>query len=111
MATASSFWILEIRKVVGVSPIHLLSAWVLIALSAAIWTIRRRNVRAHKRFMVGVMFGLVGAGIGAVTPGRFLTWLLFVIFSATASLSPARAATAKRFGEGAQCKIPRRLRP
>ena len=51
--------------------------WVLISLACAIWFIRRGNVRAHKGFMVGVLFGLVGAGIGAVTPGRFLTQLLF----------------------------------
>ena len=73
----SSFWILEIRKGAGWSVIHLLSAWTLISLACALWYIRRGNVRAHKGFMVGVMFGLVGAGIGALTPGRFLSQLLF----------------------------------
>jgi len=72
----SSFWILEQRKGAGWSMIHLLSAWVLVALALAIWFIRRGNVRAHKRFMVGVMLGVAGAGIGALMPGRFLAQLL-----------------------------------
>jgi uncharacterized membrane protein len=77
VVAVSSFWIMELRKGAGFSAIHLLSAWVLISLACAIWFIRRGNVRSHKRFMVGVLLGLVGAGIGAVTPGRFLTQLLF----------------------------------
>jgi uncharacterized membrane protein len=77
VAALSSFWIMEIRKGAGWSVIHLLSVWVLIALSLAIWSIRRGNVRAHKRYMVGTLLGLAGAGIGAVMPGRFLSQLLF----------------------------------
>jgi uncharacterized membrane protein len=77
VAALSSFWIMEVRKGAGWSVIHLLSIWVLIALSLAIWNIRRGNVRAHKRFMVGTLFGLAGAGIGAMMPGRFLAQLLF----------------------------------
>ena len=77
VVAVSSFWIMELRKGGGFSVIHLLSLWVLFSLVCAIWFIRRGNVRAHKRFMVGVMLGVVGAGIGAVTPGRFLTQLLF----------------------------------
>ena len=73
----SSFWIMELRKGAGWSVIHLLSAWVLVALSLAIWHIRRGNVRAHKGFMVGTLLGLAGAGIGALMPGRFLAQLLF----------------------------------
>ena len=77
VACVSSFWIMEIRKGAGFSVIHLLSIWVLFALVAAIWTIRRGNVRAHKKFMVGTLIGLMGAGIGALMPGRFLAQLLF----------------------------------
>jgi uncharacterized membrane protein len=77
VAALSSFWIMEIRKDAGWSVIHLLSVWVLIALSLAIWNIRRGNVRAHKGYMVGTLLGLAGAGIGALMPGRFLTQLLF----------------------------------
>jgi len=77
VAAISSFWIMEIRAGAGWSVIHLLSAWVLISLGAAIWHIRHGNVRAHKRFMVGTLLGLAGAGLGALAPGRFLSILLF----------------------------------
>ena len=76
-AALSSFWIMEIRKGAGFSVIHLLSAWTLIALACAIWFIRRGNVRAHQGFMVGTLLGLLGAGIGAAMPGRFLSRLFF----------------------------------
>lgn len=76
-AAISSFWIMEIRKGAGLSLIHLLSAWVLFTLSAAIWHIRRGNVRAHKGYMIGTMMGLAGAGLGALAPGRFLAKLVF----------------------------------
>jgi uncharacterized membrane protein len=68
----SSFWI----RRDGFSWIHLLSIWTLISLAAAIWFIRRGNVRAHQGFMVGTFLGLVGAGIGAFAPGRLLSALL-----------------------------------
>jgi len=73
----SSFWITELRDGAGYSVIHLLSGWVLICLVVAIGSIRRGHVRTHKAFMVGVMLGLAGAGIGALMPGRFLAQLLF----------------------------------
>jgi uncharacterized membrane protein len=57
VGAASSFWIMGIRKGDGFSIIHLLSVWVLVSLGAAIWHIRRGNVRAHKRFMVGTLLG------------------------------------------------------
>jgi uncharacterized membrane protein len=75
VAAVSSFWIMELRRGAGWSVIHLLSAWVLIALTLAIWHIRRGNVRAHQRFMVGTLLGLAGAGVGALMPGRFLAQL------------------------------------
>jgi uncharacterized membrane protein len=75
VAALSSFWIMEQRKGEGWSAIHLLSAWVLVALSLAIWHIRRGNVRAHRRYMVGTLIGLAAAGIGALMPGRFLAQL------------------------------------
>ena len=74
-AALSSFWVMEIRKGAGWSVIHLLSVWVLVAMSLAIWHIRRGNVRAHKRFMVGTLIGLAAAGLGALMPGRFLAQL------------------------------------
>ena len=75
VAAMSSFWIMEIRKGAGWSVIHLLSLWVLFALTMAIWHVRRGNVRAHQRFMVGTLIGLAAAGAGALLPGRFLAQL------------------------------------
>ena len=69
----SSFWIFEIRQGAGPSWVHLLSAWTLVSIALAVWFIRRGNVRAHKGFMIGTYLGLVGAGIGALAPGRFLS--------------------------------------
>jgi len=77
VGAVSSFWIMEQRKGAGWSLIHLLSLWVLIALSLAIWHIRRGNVRAHKRYMIGTLAGLGAAGLGALTSGRFLNQFLF----------------------------------
>ena len=68
----SSFWIFEIRQGAGPSFVHLLSIWTLVSLALAVWFIRRGNVRAHKGFMVGTYLGLIGAGLGALAPGRTL---------------------------------------
>jgi uncharacterized membrane protein len=76
LVALSSFWIFEIREGAGPSFIHLLSAWTLISLACAIAFIRRGNVRMHKYFMVGTFLGLLGAGIGALMPGRLLYQLL-----------------------------------
>ena len=77
VAAVSSFWIFGIAKGGGYSWIHLLSVWTLFCLVAAIWFIRRGNVRAHKYFMVGTCLGLAGAGFGALAPGRTLYLLFF----------------------------------
>ena len=77
VAAVSSFWILGLNKAGGFSVIHLLSAWVLIALALSIWHIRRGNVRAHKLFMIGTFLGLAGAGLGALAPGRTLYLFFF----------------------------------
>jgi len=74
---ASSFWIFEIRRGAGPSFVHLLSAWTLVSLALAVRLIRRGDVRAHKGFMVGTFLGLMGAGLGALAPGRALSRLLF----------------------------------
>jgi uncharacterized membrane protein len=77
LAAISSFWISGFSRGGGFSVIHLLSVFVLFNLVCAIWYIRKGNVRAHKKFMVGTLIGLAGAGIGALMPGRFLSQLLF----------------------------------
>jgi uncharacterized membrane protein len=77
ITAVTSFWITGINSGGRWSAIHLLSVFVLFNLAASLWFIRRGNVRAHQKFMVGTMLGVVGAGIGAVMPGRFLAQLLF----------------------------------
>jgi len=77
IAAASSFWIFGINSGGRFSVIHLLSVFVLLNLVAAIWSIRRGHVSAHRKFMVGTLLGLLGAGAGALAPGRFLHQLLF----------------------------------
>jgi uncharacterized membrane protein len=72
----SSFWLLGLGKG-SFSVIHLLSVWTLVSLALAIYFIRRGNVRAHKGFMVGTFLGLVGAGLGAMAPGRTLYLFFF----------------------------------
>lgn len=72
----SSFWLLGLGRG-SFSVIHLLSVWTLVSLALAVWFIRRGNVRAHKGFMVGTFLGLVGAGLGAMAPGRTLYLFFF----------------------------------
>lgn len=57
--------------------IHLFSVLVLVSVPAAIYSIRRGKVRAHRAHMVGVFVGgILIAGTFALMPGRLLhTWL------------------------------------
>jgi uncharacterized membrane protein len=57
--------------------IHLLSVWTLVSLASAVYFIRRGNVQAHRGFMVGTYLGLLGAGAGALAPGRLLYGFFF----------------------------------
>jgi uncharacterized membrane protein len=75
--TLSSFWIVELRDGAGLSFVHVLSAWTLVALALAVYFIYRGNVRAHRGFMIGCYFGLIGAGLGALAPGRTLYLFFF----------------------------------
>lgn len=69
----SSFWIHEINLVAGLSPIHLLSAFVLINLSVALYAARSGNIRRHRRAMLGMVYGaLIGAGAFTLLPGRIM---------------------------------------
>lgn len=65
--------------------IHGLSAWTIISLTMAIWAARTHRMQAHRAWVVGTYFGLVGAGLAAVAfPVRLVpqtamhrpTWLL-----------------------------------
>lgn len=75
VTAVSSFWI---ARDGAFSWIHLLSAWVLVALGLAVYFIRRGNARAHRKFMFGTYAGLVAAGVAAVAaPGRTLHFFFF----------------------------------
>lgn len=77
-ATAiSSFWIMEIRDGAGFSPIHVLSAVVLIALARAIWAIRRGRVRTHRINMLSAFAGTVVAGAFTLLPDRIIGGYFF----------------------------------
>ncbi|BBI50441.1 hypothetical protein HORIV_28620 [Vreelandella olivaria] len=53
-------------------PIHLLSLWVLVALTVAVVAILKGRVEQHRSWMTGAYLGLVGAFIGTLAPGRWL---------------------------------------
>ncbi|MSQ73330.1 MAG: DUF2306 domain-containing protein [Betaproteobacteria bacterium] len=72
-AAISSFWIQR----GGFSWIHGLSVVTLVSVVAGVVFARLGNVRAHRGCMMGAFAGAIGAGIGALTPGRFLHGLLF----------------------------------
>jgi uncharacterized membrane protein len=55
------------------SVIHLLSGWTIIGLPMAVWAIRNRKVKAHRRAMTGMFVGgLIVAGALTFIPGRLM---------------------------------------
>jgi uncharacterized membrane protein len=78
VAALSSFFIVSKNSVVGpFGFIHGLSVIALVMVTAAIWTARAGNIRAHKRFVVVLYVGaILGAGAGALVPGRMISRIL-----------------------------------
>jgi uncharacterized membrane protein len=72
----TSFWIAGLLHG-HYSPIHLLSVVTLVTLPLAIFARRQGNIRRHKRVMLGLVAGLVGAGLFTLLPGRILHHALF----------------------------------
>lgn len=60
--------------------IHLLSLMTLYFLVQAVWSIRRRDVTRHRRFVTGTYAGLVIAGVFTLVPGRRLGDLVWHAF-------------------------------
>jgi len=61
----------------GLSLIHLLSGWTVIALPMAVHAARRHRVAVHRRAMTGMFVGgLIVAGAFTFLPGR-LMWAVF----------------------------------
>jgi uncharacterized membrane protein len=76
VTAVSSFWIVGLRHG-QFSPIHLLSVLTLVTLPLAILARRQGNLRRHKWAMLGLVAGLVGAGLFTLLPGRILHHALF----------------------------------
>ncbi|SDM68826.1 Uncharacterized membrane protein [Franzmannia pantelleriensis] len=74
VSALSSFWLGGgVLPLVGhLGPIHLLSVWVLVALTVAVVSILRGQVRRHREWMLGAYVGLIGAFIGTLMPGRWM---------------------------------------
>lgn len=72
-----TFWIDSFGMFYGFSPIHIFSVVVLINVPYAIISIRRGDVEAHKRAMIGTTIGALGvAGLFTFMPGRIM-WEVF----------------------------------
>ena len=77
LTALSSFFITGIFEN-AFSPIHALSAWVLLGLPFGIAAIRRRDIKKHRDSMTGMFTGgMVIAGLFTFLPGR-LMWDLFI---------------------------------
>lgn len=73
VASISSFWIQRH----GFSWIHALSVVTITSVVMGGVYARQGQSRAHARCMIGALLGSVGAGIGAVAPGRLLHTMFF----------------------------------
>jgi len=60
------------------SPIHLLSIFVLITVPLAVWKVHHHQVVDHRRIMISVFAGgLVIAGLFTLLPGRIMHAVMF----------------------------------
>ncbi|MEQ5833799.1 DUF2306 domain-containing protein [Marinobacter sp. NFXS9] len=74
----SSFFIHQIRMLGPWSPIHLLSLLTLFGLWGALVTLWKGRYRQHGRIMTSLfVFGLIGAGLFTLLPGRLMRALFF----------------------------------
>ncbi|TBW49502.1 DUF2306 domain-containing protein [Marinobacter halodurans] len=78
VVAVSSFFIHQIRLLGPWSPIHLLSLLTLFGLCGALYSLRKKRYRQHGRIMVSLfVFGLIGAGLFTLVPGRLLHAVFF----------------------------------
>ncbi|GAB2800690.1 DUF2306 domain-containing protein [Halomonas shantousis] len=78
VTAVSSFWLHSDLAILGpFSNIHLLSLWVLVCVVISLLAVRRRRLDIHRNFLVGAYLGLLGAGLGALAPGRLISGWLF----------------------------------
>lgn len=50
----------------GFNWLHALSVLTFCTLTAGLWVVRKRNISAHRSFMAGSYFGLIGAFVGVL---------------------------------------------
>ncbi len=97
--SVSSFWI---RAIIPghLSPVHVLSVVTLASLLAGVFFAARRRTAAHRLFMRGAYFGLLGAFLAAVAmPNRLIPRLaLHAPFTALAALASTFVAGAVVIG-------------
>ncbi|EQC29395.1 hypothetical protein SDRG_12858 [Saprolegnia diclina VS20] len=73
----TSFGVTELLPSGSFSPVHALSVLTLASLGKGIQAIRQRNVKLHKKCMLGSMFGLVAAGVATLLPERRINaWVM-----------------------------------
>ena len=78
ITAVSSFWLHGDLALLGpFSVIHLLSVWILVCVAISLLAIRRRHLSTHRNFLIGAYLGLLGAGLGALAPGRLVSGWLF----------------------------------
>ncbi|MCX8505013.1 MAG: DUF2306 domain-containing protein [Alphaproteobacteria bacterium] len=72
-AIISAFFIHTLNQFYGLSWLHLLAIFSACSLILAVYSARRHRVQPHRRNMMGLYcVGLVGAGLFALLPARFL---------------------------------------
>lgn len=58
--------------------IHLLSIWTLFCLACTLYFALTKNIRRHRKFVIGAYCGLIGAGVAAIAmPDRLLNVWFF----------------------------------
>lgn len=101
----SLFFIFSIRMIGPFSPIHLLSIVSLFSVSFALYSIKNKKIKAHKRAMWRLYSQAIGvAGLFAFLPGRlmndivpiFAPWVIFGIAAASFLIIAAIVYSAAR---------------
>ena len=78
LVAGSSLWIHQNPMVGQFNVLHLLSIWVLIAVPLIVWHAHRHRVSRHRGGMISLyMFGLIGAGLFTLLPGRIMHTVVF----------------------------------
>ncbi|MDB5185181.1 MAG: putative integral rane protein [Candidatus Saccharibacteria bacterium] len=66
LISVSGLFIGDYRSGLGIF-LHGLAIWTIISICLGIYFARHRNIQAHKGFMLGSYFGLLGALIGVIS--------------------------------------------